>query len=139
METNYPSVICQGKQQRGRGGPGQAGDKQPSQATLFMGFFMYFCIYLDIPELESWGFATCPSTCMVLAVTNGRLPACGAPSKEPALAWAGAAPGELGWCLCPWTCPFGHAQGSCFRNGSRMLDVRVMGRSGPCLLTEVGT
>lgn len=38
METNYPAVICQGKQQRGSGGPGQAGDKQPSQATLFMAF-----------------------------------------------------------------------------------------------------
>lgn len=58
METNYPAVICQGKQQQGRGGPGQAGDKQPSQATLFMAFL---CISVFIWTFLSWRAGLLPS------------------------------------------------------------------------------
>lgn len=58
METNYPAVICQGKQRRGRGGPGQAGDKQPSQATLFMAFL---CISVFIWTFLSWRAGLWPS------------------------------------------------------------------------------
>lgn len=60
METNYPAVICQGKQQQGRGGPGQARDKKPSQATLFMAFL---CISVFIWTFLSWRAGLWPS-CM---------------------------------------------------------------------------
>lgn len=82
METNYPAVICQGKQQRGRGGPGQAGDKQPSQATLFMAFL---CISVFIWTFLSWRAGFLPHApalvCCQLSPMAGYLPV-GLPAKS---------------------------------------------------------
>lgn len=85
METNYPAVICQGKQQRESGGPGQAGDKQPSQATLFMAFL---CISVFIWTFLSWRAGIAVAELRALALAQGRLSASGAPGQG-----AGTGPG----------------------------------------------
>lgn len=89
METNYPAVICQGKQQRGSGGPGQAGDKQPSQATLFMAFL---CISVFIWTFLSWRAGLLPSCMPQHLHSAGYLPL-GLLGRELALAWVGTAMG----------------------------------------------
>ena len=63
---------------------------------------MYFCIYLDIPELESWVIAEPHAPALArrrLSLAAGYLPV-GFPDKEPALARAGAARGDLGAGVC---------------------------------------
>ena len=132
METNYPAVICQGKQQWGRGGPGQAGDKQPSQTTLFMAFL---CISVFIWTFLSWRAGLLPS-CMPQHLhgvgCHWRQVICpqGCRAKgqhQP----GGCCPWATGdWCLCPWAHPFGLGRGSCFRGRGEVLDAQAMGRSG---------
>lgn len=76
METNYPAVICQAKQYQGRGGPGQAGDKQPSQATLFMSFlYVTVFIWTFLSRRAGLGPSCTSQRCTVWAVTGCRLPA----------------------------------------------------------------
>lgn len=93
METNYPAVICQGKQQWGSRGPGQAGDKQPSQATLFMAFL---CISVFIWTFLSWRARLLPSFMPQHLHSAGYLPL-GLHWPRWALPW-----GPPGWALCPW-------------------------------------
>lgn len=92
METNYPAVICQGKQQRGSGGPGQAGDKQPSQATLFMAFL---CISVFIWTFLSWRAGLLPSCMPQHLHSAGYLPL-GLLGRELALARVATAVGTPG-------------------------------------------
>lgn len=71
METNYPAVICQAKQCQGKGGPGQAGDKQPSQATLFMSF-LYILVFIWTFQSRRAGLTpSCTSRRCAVSAGNG--------------------------------------------------------------------
>lgn len=105
---------------------------------------MYFCIYLDIPELESWVVAEPHAPALAqrrLSPAAGYLPV-GLPGKELALAWAGAACGDLGAGVCvPGHIPLGLSRALTSEMEGEVLDVQVMGRSGqvagPCSLMEM--
>lgn len=138
METNYPAVICQGKQQWGRGGPGQVRDKQPSQATLFMAFL---CISVFIWTFLSWRAGLLPSRMPQhlhgIGCHQQQVICCGAPGQKASTGLGRRCPwGPRGWCLCPWAPPFGLVRGSCFRDRGEVLEVQAMDRSGraagPC-------
>lgn len=144
METNYPAVICQGKQQRGRGGPGQARDKQPSQATLFMDFL---CISVFIWTFLSWRAGLLPSR------MPQHLHSVGCHRRQVICLWGSQA---KSW---PWpglvlpvgtrglvsvslgTSLFGLSRVLASEMEGKELDVQVMGRSGqvagPCSLMEM--
>lgn len=122
METNYPAVICQGKQQRGRGGPGQAGDKQPSQATLFMAFL---CISVFIWTFLSWRAG------LLLSCMPQHLHGAGRHQRQVICLWGSWTKSQCClWDLVSVSLGPSLVQGSCFRNGDEVLGVQVMGRSG---------
>lgn len=89
--------------------------------NLIYGLFMYFCIYLDIPELESWAVAELHAPALHSA---GYLLWGSWAQSWPWPGWA-LPWGPPGWGLCHWVDPSRHVQGPCFTAREEVLDGNV--------------